>query len=223
MRKSKAFTLSEILIALTIIGIVAALTIPRLIANYKAKELKSRLNEAYSILSQAIEKMRADSVPLTPNDYGDNKFQPVFIQYFTKAIDCGTYHKRAQNIGCAYNNPEYYTFKKSALQINAGGSLFDDGRFVLSNGMFVMLENQGDGKIFISIDTNGSLQKPNRFGYDLFTFQLINEKLEPMGNQKTSFQNETIYCSLSSTYTYNGIGCTAKALSDPKYFKNLPR
>ena len=38
-----AFTLSEVLITLGIIGVVAALTIPNLIYDYNAKQLRSKI------------------------------------------------------------------------------------------------------------------------------------------------------------------------------------
>lgn len=41
----QAFTLSEVLITLGIVGIVAALTIPGLLANYRKKVLASRLKK----------------------------------------------------------------------------------------------------------------------------------------------------------------------------------
>ena len=51
----KAFTLAEVLITLGIIGVVAALTMPALIAKYKEKETIVRLKKAYSMMSQAYQ------------------------------------------------------------------------------------------------------------------------------------------------------------------------
>ena len=47
------FTLAEVLITLGIIGVVAAMTIPTLINNYKEKVIVYKLPEIYSILDQA--------------------------------------------------------------------------------------------------------------------------------------------------------------------------
>ena len=53
MRNAKqnrfAFTLAEVLITLGIIGVVAAMTIPTLMANYKAKRLHSQFLKSYSL------------------------------------------------------------------------------------------------------------------------------------------------------------------------------
>ncbi|MFQ8625632.1 MAG: prepilin-type N-terminal cleavage/methylation domain-containing protein [Candidatus Gastranaerophilaceae bacterium] len=48
------FTLAEVLITLGIIGIVAAMTMPALIANSKKTEYSSKLKKFYSVMNQAI-------------------------------------------------------------------------------------------------------------------------------------------------------------------------
>ena len=52
--KKAAFTLAEVLITLGIIGVVAALTIPNLVVNYKKKVVETRLAKIYSTLNQAV-------------------------------------------------------------------------------------------------------------------------------------------------------------------------
>ena len=68
------FTLAEILITLGIIGVVAAMTIPNLIANNKAHRLKSQFLESYSIVQQVFKQMEADDVSLNPKDYPTGQF-----------------------------------------------------------------------------------------------------------------------------------------------------
>lgn len=57
----KAFTLAEVLITLAIIGIVAAITIPGLVQNYKRKEYSTRLKKFYSTMQQAIQMSELDN------------------------------------------------------------------------------------------------------------------------------------------------------------------
>ena len=47
------FTLAEVLITLGIIGVVAAMTMPSLIANHQEKVTVTKVKKVYSILSQA--------------------------------------------------------------------------------------------------------------------------------------------------------------------------
>lgn len=49
-----AFTLAEVLITLGIIGIVAAMTLPALVGNWKKKTIEARLKKFYSVANQAI-------------------------------------------------------------------------------------------------------------------------------------------------------------------------
>ena len=51
----KGFTLAEVLITLAIIGVVAALTIPGVIANTQQSEYKTGLKKAVSVLNSAIQ------------------------------------------------------------------------------------------------------------------------------------------------------------------------
>lgn len=48
--KKFGFTLAEVLITLGIIGVVAALTIPRLITTYKAHRLHAQFLKSYSVI-----------------------------------------------------------------------------------------------------------------------------------------------------------------------------
>lgn len=57
---AQAFTLAEVLITLGIIGVVAALTIPTLIQNYKKREVETSLKKIYTTVNQAIKKAELD-------------------------------------------------------------------------------------------------------------------------------------------------------------------
>ena len=61
--KRPAFTLAEVLITLGIIGVVAALTLPTLISNYKKQTYVTGLQKAYSVLNNMTkEAMAKDDV-----------------------------------------------------------------------------------------------------------------------------------------------------------------
>ena len=49
-----AFTLAEVLITLGIIGVVAAMTLPALMANHRKQVVETRLAKFYSVINQAI-------------------------------------------------------------------------------------------------------------------------------------------------------------------------
>ena len=109
----------------------------------------------------------------------------------------------------------YKTYNK---KVYLDPTLLNNGQFVLSDGMIVMIENWEPGRLYISIDVNGIKKSPNVWGQDLFTFQLMNDgKLMPMGKPGTDYLPES-YCSKTSSNTYNGVGCTYNALTDENYW-----
>ncbi|MDR1326831.1 MAG: type II secretion system GspH family protein [Heliobacteriaceae bacterium] len=60
----KAFTLAEVLITLGIIGVVAALTIPALVAKHNKKIAEIRLQKFYSAFNQAINLANPEYGPM---------------------------------------------------------------------------------------------------------------------------------------------------------------
>jgi prepilin-type N-terminal cleavage/methylation domain-containing protein len=58
----KAFTLAEVLVTLGIIGIVAALTMPALVADYQKKVTATKLKRFYALLNQAAQISSGEAV-----------------------------------------------------------------------------------------------------------------------------------------------------------------
>ena len=96
-RKRAAFTLAEVLITLGIIGVVAAMTIPTFISNYKKHVTETKLKTAYTQISQVLEKVNYENdlmfVPpeLTEIQTGSNGWgfalsEAVFNKYFAPHI-----------------------------------------------------------------------------------------------------------------------------------------
>lgn len=215
-----AFTLSEVLITLGIIGVVAAMTMPALIANNQKKELHTALKKAYSVMSNAYNRLSYDEGTIVNYDtYGYNNFKPHYIKYFDILLDCkreGCVAKESDDGG--FGTKIYRNYNKTN-QIDS--HLLDNGQFILKDGMLIMMEVDG-GKIFITVDVNGYKKKPNVWGQDVFTFEITkNGKFLPMGTEGTTY-NAQQYCSKTSTSRLNGIACANLALTDETYWKNLP-
>ena len=66
-----AFTLAEVLITLGIIGVVAAMTLPTLIANYNKQVAATKLKKFYTIMNQAVKLSEAKYGEF---QYWDNSF-----------------------------------------------------------------------------------------------------------------------------------------------------
>lgn len=220
----KGFTLAEVLITLGIIGIVAAMTLPALINQTQGKELETGLKKAYSVIQSAFNQMGYDEGQIINRiNYPNHTFMPIFKKYFKVSKDCKDRLCESgftDEDGMKEVSQKYKTYNNNKLQTTR----FDDGQILINDGMFIIVENPDVGvSLYISVDVNGYNKKPNRWGHDLFTFQVLdNGKLLPMGAKGTSYGDKD-FCSKTSTSTFNGIGCTYKALTDKNYFKNLPK
>ena len=218
--KRHGFTLAEVLITLGIIGIVAALTLPLLDKQTQGKELKAGLNRAYSVIQTALDKMNYDEgQTVNGTNYPSRTFMPKFKKYFKLYKDCNanSCEKGTNDENGRPRSSRYKTYNNNPLN----PSMFDDGQSISSDGLLILIENSGTS-LYISVDINGPNKKPNRWGHDLFTFQVMNDgKLLPMGAKGTHYGESR--CSVTSTDVYNGMGCTYKALTEKDYFKNLPK
>ena len=220
------FTLAEVLITLGIVGVVAALTIPSLINNYKAQRLRTQFLKSYSTIQQVFKQMEADDVSTDPTSYGDQEYYKIFMKYLQAPMDCRVGYNK--NLPCVYtrdtSSKDFKPYKTFDGKTNANMSPFDDGQIALQDGTLLMFENYASAdntKIFVSVDLNGYNNKPNRWGYDLFTFQLVDNQLKTMGDVGTAFTNLNQYCNTQSSSSYNGIACAQKAKSDSEYFKKI--
>ena len=217
----KAFTLAEVLITLGIIGVVASLTIPTLVNNYRKKQFETGLKKEYSVLLQALDMYKQDNeTPLKKEDTDQlhaefkNKIKP----YLKILVDCRDDQAGGYKGQCVQDKK--YTYKTYSSNI-AKEDLFDDGQIILNDGSHLLFENMGNGyNVFVSIDVNGYKKLPNKWGEDVFTFQLMNDgKLLPMGAEGTSFRNTATYCSKTSSNVYNGIACANRAIYDSSFWK----
>lgn len=227
--KRNAFTMAEVLITLGIIGVVAAMTLPTLITQNQNKALEAAFKKNYSIIQQALDMYQAQHGERITSNAAGHTFKNEILPYFNVLRDCGLGQNSKGcvpyfgdgNLDDERNSTKYMTYNKQRLKKM---TLFDDGQFVLLDGSLIMIENVSPGTLYITIDVNGYNKNPNRWGHDLFTFQLDEKgNLLPMGAEGTSYNNETVHCSINSNDQYNGIGCTLKAFVEKDYFKNLPR
>ena len=154
-----AFTLAEVLITLGIIGVVAALTIPTLMANHRRKVTATRLKQSYNILYNAIKASEAENGSWlywdAPEEGGNTKeFAEKYILPYLKYTDVG------ENTVFDGIPVKYY--------------------IKLVNGTTVGL-NMGLCLDFV-VDINGE-KAPNKWGYDQFDF-LLNIKQSDNGYPK---------------------------------------
>ena len=209
-KNKRAFTLAEVLITLVIIGVVAAITVPTIIANSKDEEIKSMLKKNHSVIAQALYRYYLEQgYNPSGREFDARTFKDIFKKGFNVLKDYGI-----TGLYSSGKNPDLY--KNYTGTSNLDFYIFDDGQFIINDGTLIMVENPslgaGKNRVIISVDVNGPFKKPNRLGKDLFMFHLLdNGKLLPMGHKDTLYPYDK-YCSKTSSDKMNGAGCTVKVL-----------
>lgn len=183
-----AFTLAEVLITLGIIGVVAAMTMPALIANHRKTVLKTQFKKAYSELQQVNQNFIKDydmniceynwqMWDETKSGYASSKAtSDAFIEYYT-----GDGTSKSQILGS--NQIKNLTGTKTVPQ-----TLFDDGGAVdIQKRTFYFEFGVSNSKCpIISVDVNGYYKRPNQLGVDIFSFRPTKDgKIIPIGNPQT--------------------------------------
>ena len=86
------------------------------------------------------------------------------------------------------------------------------------------LWNDDNTYSLLAIDINGWKKKPDRYGKDVFFWYLdpTSDTVKAVG-EYAYFPSSGFYtnCPGLEAWAEAGIGCTAKALADPNYFKNI--
>ena len=166
-RQKAAFTLAEVLITLGIIGIVAAMTLPTLIASYNKQECSVRLKKFYSTMSNAFNlatidygAMRYWEFPTTQNDGPQmSKFAKTYLfPYLTGLRECGD--DSSGDSACFVYGNKIFKQGLPAVYIFSDGSCF---------GLNIGGSNEGAGNIHIYYDYN-CMKGPNEYGKDVFEF-----------------------------------------------------
>lgn len=203
------FTLAEVLIVIGILGIIANITIPALIASSQKQIYTTQLKKAYTEFNQALSQLT--------NDYGcpgdivctglfgtgttNTTFGTELVKHIQTIKICGT----SASLGCMPSavNTQYdgkgltNNFDDNSYWASSGGY-----KFIMANGSSVNLGsrvadcawnnstnvtyNLKQVCEFIFIDTNGPAKGPNYLGKDVYTFWLSNGKgamLYPVGGK----------------------------------------
>jgi len=181
--KLKGFTLAEVLITLLIIGVIASIVIPGLIADTQQAEYKVAYKKAFSDVSNALKRAKVDYILASPSDYTDltnNKLNFYAIKkYFAVAVDCDS------------NNMER-CWDMNGQKFRTGDPTSDTTGFIDNSGRSWAFRNNGASNIIL-LDTN-AFKGPNILGKDRFPLWISNGKV----SAQLGF--------VSDVYTINGTG-----------------
>ena len=215
--KKIAFTLAEVLITLGVIGVVAAITMPTLIQNYKKKTWVEGLRVNISTIENGFKKLLADegvdkltdtslwnTIPgggcVIGRDCGDS-FDNKLREYFK-------YEKfPAQTLPVKYLINNYSSSYYWGLSLPNNSSYYITFYKNYSGGTYPCFDAPENNVAIIYMDVNG-IKKPNQFGRDVFfMFLTDNGRIILAGN------NESWKCWAGCDTSYDnqvGIGCSGR-------------
>ena len=235
-RKHTGFTLAEVLITLVVIGVVAAMTIPTMVANYQKTQYVTQLKKVYTEISQALQQLKVDEGVskitdldvLMTDSFEDfnialNRAGDGFLKKYFKVVkDCGV---EDQNQCWAENvkklNGEDFGWGMSPMFYCV----------ITVDGTSICVSPGTPGIAgYFSVDING-LKKPNQVGRDIFSFDYYydgslddgaspecrkglagrcNPSIDASGRRGLRYENN---CFGEASQSY-GNGCFAKILND---------
>jgi prepilin-type N-terminal cleavage/methylation domain-containing protein len=181
----RGFTLAETLVALAIVGVVAALTIPTLSSKSQNQAMASKVSVTVNSLENALTSLLSKE---GENDLSEIGFagNPDMITEYLKVIKS--------------NGSSERTVKKFGSQTE---TISSDKSWELKNGTWIYMHflANSDFVADVYIDVNGDTQ-PNKIGRDIFKYDGI---LYPAGS--SSYLSD-------ATCSDTGYGCTYRLVSN---------
>ena len=170
--------MAEVLITLGIIGVVAAITLPTLVANYQKTVWVNQLKKTYTTLNEGYKQMAAsegcttlrcadisEDWPITNFDFTKIKTKEKFVKTFKleNVYVAGVPSNSIYNYKIKTLSGDEYTFSEECVANNESGLVG-----TTSSGEIISFANSLVGPL-IAVDING-LKSPNTFGRDIFVF-----------------------------------------------------
>lgn len=183
----KAFTLSEVLITLGIIGVVSAVTIPSLVNNIQDKHFKALLKKTYSDISNAYELVNQEVPLYVTNQWGgvigdrtaiaQQAYYGIFSRLNTTSFCVKDYLDRP----CTNDENFHNHVTCNSLISDSDTCAWDamGGYAFLPNGVKIYAHGYLWSYPILLVDVNGD-KNPNIVGRDLFVLYIRN-KIIPAG------------------------------------------
>jgi len=188
------FTLAETLITLTIIGIIAALTIPTLLEKGFERQAVARAKQTYAQFSNAYMLFEAENgcrgaaecFSAYPYRENEQSFEPIISKLRVAQKACtpisGGFLRDIDWLPSARTKTMLDGDFSSSITSVSNNSSYDSQScfYLLENGVTVAVTSEGvwqDYIKYVSFDINGK-KPPNQTGVDTFSFAIM-EKISP--------------------------------------------
>lgn len=161
----KALTVGELLVAMTIIGVIAMLVLPSFLKDYHRKLYTTRIKKVYEMVSEAVERACVDS--------NVSYFQQTIYSQSNKDAQqtfLNKYFKKASASNVLPFATQYGTIKSEATGNSGVGA--NSAYAKLTGGEAIAMSCDHDiAECIITVDIN-STDGPNIGGRDFFRFQI---------------------------------------------------
>ncbi len=222
------FTLAEVLITLAIIGIVAALTIPTLVAKNEKKQLYTQFMKTYNTLSNALsltvaENGNPEGWVTTTSDSADENFISKYLYPNLKIVKT-----------CDSSNYSDCNVPIASYKSLGGNVMFPSGvqgvyfAVLADSSFFGVIPHVDYGKFIdfeLYVDINGA-KGPNIMGRDFHVLSFSQNNgsyyFGPDNDYETNYNGALTNsygisynnCDPLSNASDNGFGCAARLLSE---------
>lgn len=228
--KKNAFTLAEVLITLTVIGIVAAMTIPSLMQKTQDAEFKAAWKKKFAELSQINLQVLNDNggtIESICANYRSDCFMEKYLTYLKATYTCfnntQAFMMPSGNCWHPYDGKTHFyngtavdgtASKQWDDQNSSAGAILNDGTLVLFiyTGEGMELPNLGISGLRyarILVDVNG-FKKPNVVGKDIFGVNVLEKRIVPLNTFFTNSSDRTYKGECASNES--GWACSQKML-----------
>lgn len=212
--KKIGFTLAEVLVTLSIIGVVAALTIPSLVKNATETQLRTKFKNVFSELNRAHLRIKeaydgAVWTAFTDDGTGQNDMRDAFLDYlpYIKKCDAGSavgtcFTATCKDMDGTSDTVILSSFSRAILSNGAALSFFRSSPTCAST--VGTLPNQDCG--VITIDVN-NLSGPNVIGKDIYLVEVTKYAIYPHGARGIN----------ENSCATTGYGCAALIIQNQNY------
>ena len=203
MKKLFAFTLTEIMIAVAIIGVISAMTVPTLVNNYQKNANVVQLRKVLNDISTAID--------LITTEEGKTKFGNTSVFKKDNGLNNFVKNKLKVTNTCEADEPEGCFASEKYISIDGSKEeefTCTEKSYTLANGAALCITKRGDAQseygeeLVIKIDTNGS-EGPNIGGRDMFTVYYYNDGIHGKDFADFNYRPEGDECEEIDCNAYN--------------------
>lgn len=190
----RGFTLAEVLITLGIIGIVASMTLPGIVQDYRERETVTRVKKFYSVFSQAytlavLEHGTIDTWGLT--DSSQTQDEDGNNVHSEESVE--NYDKFFQIMKPYLKNIEYKKINGNTNE-KTRGYVLPDGNSIIAMWLKpseCVDENSYCGDFYLLTDNKYYADNSRREKL-IFAFVIRKHRIDPMGTDNNTFKNNCL-------------------------------